>query len=67
MRKLLKSLACFATAALVGASALAGYGWYGGAMSIGGTTTDCTAWHPFSCCCAGLIVFTGLRQPTPCG
>ena len=44
MRKLLKSLACFATAALVGASALAGYGWYGGAMSIGGTTTDCTAW-----------------------
>ena len=44
MKKLLKTLACSAVAALVGASAFAGYGWYGGAMSIGGTTTDCTAW-----------------------
>ncbi len=44
MRKLLKSLACFALGAMVGSSALAGYGWYDGAMSIGGQTTDCTAW-----------------------
>ena len=28
MKKLLKSMACFAAAALVGTSALAGYGWY---------------------------------------
>ncbi len=31
-------------ATIITTTAFAGYGWYSGAMSIGGATTDCTAW-----------------------
>ncbi len=44
MKKLLKTLACSAVAALVGASAFADYGWYDGAMTIGGVNTDFMTW-----------------------
>ena len=44
MKKLLKSLACFAAAALVGSSALAGYGWYNTSIDIGGIRSDYSTW-----------------------
>ena len=46
MRKLLKSIACFATAALVGASAFANYGWYQTSIDIGGIRSDYSTWSP---------------------
>ena len=46
MRKLLKSIACFATAALVGTSALANYGWYATSIDIGGIRSDYSTWSP---------------------
>ena len=44
MRKLLKSLACFATAALVGASAFANYDWYDTSIGIGGIKSNFQEW-----------------------
>ena len=44
MRKLLKSLACFATAALVGASAFANYDWYDTSIGIGGIKSNFQDW-----------------------
>ena len=41
MKKLLFTL-LFAAAGTL--TAWAGYGWYGGSITIGGNTTDCTAW-----------------------
>ena len=41
MKKLLFTL-LFAAAGTL--TAWAGYGWYGGSITIGGSTTDCTAW-----------------------
>jgi uncharacterized repeat protein (TIGR02543 family) len=44
MRKLLKSIACFATAALVGTGALADYGWYDDSISIGSYNGAFSGW-----------------------
>lgn len=44
MKKLLKSIACFATAALVGASAFANYDWYDTSIGIGGITSYFSQW-----------------------
>ena len=44
MKKLLKTLAFSAVAALVGASAFADYGWYGTSIDIGGIRSDYSTW-----------------------
>ena len=44
----MKKLAVFAVAVVLAASAFADYGWYDGAMSIGGVNTDFTTWSTSS-------------------